>query len=152
SRRRCAPDSASSACTSAAKTIARSASTRPPVIARSRFRAWRTSACTGRSRPLSPRDGSPRDNKPGPVMTAAHPAHERSWLEIDLDAVTENVRRFRRLARRDVRLIAVVKADGYGHGAVPVARAALAGGAAFLAASNVNEALELRAAGIAHPV
>ena len=49
-------------------------------------------------------------------------------------------------------LCAVVKADGYGHGAVPVARAALAGGASWLAVATADEAGELRAAGIAAPL
>ena len=49
-------------------------------------------------------------------------------------------------------LCAVVKADGYGHGAVPAARAALAGGAAWLAVATADEAAELRAAGIEAPV
>ncbi|MGB0088911.1 MAG: alanine racemase, partial [Planifilum fulgidum] len=53
--------------------------------------------------------------------------------EVDLDAIRHNVRQFRRHLPKSVRLMAVVKADAYGHGAVPVARAALSAGADSLA-------------------
>jgi alanine racemase len=69
---------------------------------------------------------------------------------IDLGAVAENLRIFR--ARTDAALMAVVKADGYGHGAVQVARTALAHGATWLGASFISEALPLRAAGIRAPI
>ncbi|MFT4044076.1 MAG: alanine racemase [Gordonia sp. (in: high G+C Gram-positive bacteria)] len=65
---------------------------------------------------------------------------------VDLDAIAHNVGVLRTLSGADV--IAVVKADGYGHGAIPVARAALAAGAAELGVAHVTEALALRAAGI----
>ena len=81
---------------------------------------------------------------------AGHPA-ERAAL-VDLDAVAHNVRTLReRLTRPDgtrALLTAVVKADAYGHGAVPVARAALAAGADRLGVAHVTEALALRAAGV----
>ncbi|WP_411721421.1 alanine racemase [Mycetocola sp.] len=70
---------------------------------------------------------------------------------IDLDAVTSNIRTLRK-AIGTPHLIAVVKADGYGHGAVPVARAALAGGADWLGTADIQEALALRAAGIESPL
>jgi alanine racemase len=70
---------------------------------------------------------------------------------VDLDAVTGNVVAIAgRVAPSAV--MAVVKAGGYGHGAVPVARAALRGGATWLGVVHVAEALELRAAGIDAPV
>lgn len=72
------------------------------------------------------------------------------WAEVDLGAVSANVAALRRQAGVDV--CAVVKADGYGHGAVPVARAALAGGASMLAVALVAEGAELRAAGLTAPV
>lgn len=74
-----------------------------------------------------------------------------TWLEIDLDAVRENAR-FLREKAGDARLTAVVKADGYGHGAVPVARAALEGGATALAVALVEEGVALREGGIDAPV
>jgi alanine racemase len=70
---------------------------------------------------------------------------------VDLDAVAGNVAAIReRVAPSAV--MAVVKAGGYGHGAVPAARAALEGGAAWLGVVHVAEAMELRAAGIDAPV
>jgi alanine racemase len=70
---------------------------------------------------------------------------------IDLDAIEHNVRTIAALVA-PARVMAVVKADAYGHGAVPVARAALRAGAAFLGAVHVSEALALRAAGIQAPI
>ncbi len=77
--------------------------------------------------------------------------HRPVWAEIDLDAVRANVRTLADLAR-PAALMAVVKADGYGHGAVPVARAALDAGASWLGVALVEEGAELRAAGIDAPV
>ncbi|MFE9255057.1 alanine racemase [Streptomyces sp. NPDC006879] len=71
----------------------------------------------------------------------------RVRAEIDLDAVRANVRALRDRAPR-AQLMAVVKADGYGHGAVPCARAALQAGAKWLGTATPQEALALRAAGI----
>lgn len=70
---------------------------------------------------------------------------------VDLDAIRHNVRTLR-TAAGGAQLCAVVKADGYGHGAVPVAKAALEAGAGHLAVSSVEEAEELRAAGIGAPL
>jgi alanine racemase len=70
-----------------------------------------------------------------------------AWADIDLGAVEHNVGELRRTIGRS-RLCAVVKADGYGHGAVRVARAALAGGADVLAVALASEGAELRAAGV----
>lgn len=69
---------------------------------------------------------------------------------IDTAAITENVRHLRRLT--DSEVIAVVKADGYGHGAVRSAIAALAGGATRLGVADVSEAIALRHAGIDAPI
>ncbi len=73
------------------------------------------------------------------------------WADVDLGAVTSNVEALRALVG-PVQFCAVVKADGYGHGAVPVARAALAGGADLLGVALAGEGAELRAAGIAAPI
>jgi alanine racemase len=70
---------------------------------------------------------------------------------IDLSAIEANVARLRAIAA-PASVMAVVKADGYGHGAVPVARAALAGGASWLGVADLREAIELRDAGIEAPV
>ena len=78
-------------------------------------------------------------------------SYRPTWAEIDTSAVTANVALLCRLVA-PARLCAVVKADGYGHGSVAVARAALAGGAAMLAVALVEEAVTLREAGIDAPV
>jgi alanine racemase len=72
----------------------------------------------------------------------------RAVARIDLGAVERNCARLRAAAGAGSSLCAVVKANGFGHGAVPVARAALAGGASWLAVATADEAAELRAAGI----
>ncbi|MCX5796364.1 MAG: alanine racemase [Elusimicrobia bacterium] len=74
------------------------------------------------------------------------------WVEIDLSAVRANARWV--LSRLDgkSRLMAVVKADAYGHGAVPVARAAVSAGASCLGVLNVDEARGLRRGGIKAPI
>ncbi|MFL6087429.1 MAG: alanine racemase [Mycobacterium sp.] len=70
---------------------------------------------------------------------------------VDLDAIAHNVRLLRECAG-SAQVMAVVKADGYGHGAVPVGRAALAAGAAELGVATIDEALALRRDGISAPV
>ena len=70
---------------------------------------------------------------------------------VDLGAISHNVAEFVRIAAPAV-VCAVVKADGYGHGAVQSAKAALRGGAAWLAVAMVEEAIELRDAGIESPI
>jgi alanine racemase len=74
-----------------------------------------------------------------------------AWAEVDLDAVEHNVRALR-ASVAPAALWAVVKADGYGHGAVPVARAALRAGAAGLCVALVQEGVALRDAGIDAPI
>ena len=73
-------------------------------------------------------------------------------VRVDLDAVRHNVRRLRAAASPSAELMAVVKGDGYGHGMVPVAHAALHAGADWLGVCTLDEALALRAAGITAPV
>jgi alanine racemase len=72
----------------------------------------------------------------------------RALARVNVAAIERNVARLRRELRAGAELCAVVKADGYGHGAAQAARAALAGGATWLAVAAANEAAELRAAGI----
>lgn len=75
-----------------------------------------------------------------------------SWIEVDLDAIRHNVIMFRGLLDADCQIMAVVKAQAYGHGAVPVARAALEAGATWLAVARAGEGVELRNAGIETPI
>jgi len=76
----------------------------------------------------------------------------RALARVDLAAVERNCERLRFAAGPHTALCAVVKANAYGHGTVPVARAALAGGASWLAVAAAAEAAELRAGGIAAPI
>ena len=76
----------------------------------------------------------------------------RAVARVNLAAVERNAARMRRELDPDGALCAVVKADAYGHGAVPCARAALAGGATWLAVVTAGEAAALRAAGIHAPI
>ena len=69
---------------------------------------------------------------------------------VDLSAIRDNVRTFRRRVPQEV--LAVVKADAFGHGAVPVARAAVEAGATWLGVAHADEALQLRAAGLTVPI
>ncbi|MEU6057657.1 alanine racemase [Streptomyces sp. NPDC047097] len=85
-------------------------------------------------------------------QTPRAPHHPRARAEIDLGALRANVRALRGRVGPGVRLMAVVKADAYGHGAVPCARAALEAGAHWLGTATPQEALALRAAGIDAPL
>ncbi len=75
-----------------------------------------------------------------------------AWVEIDQSAIEHNARRLTEIAGRGVELMAMVKANAYGHGAVPVARAALRGGATWLGVVSVGEGIELRRANIDAPI
>ena len=77
---------------------------------------------------------------------------KRTWAEIDLDHLTHNFEVIRRRVGDKVKLLGVVKADGYGHGAVQVSRALQTLGADYLAVSSLDEAMELRAGGITMPI
>jgi alanine racemase len=74
------------------------------------------------------------------------------WAEIDLGAISHNVRALKGLTRPGTRMMAVVKADAYGHGAEAVARAALAAGADMLAVARLDEGVALRQAGLEAPI
>ena len=76
----------------------------------------------------------------------------RVWAEINLSAVRHNVKLLRRHLAEETRLLAVVKADGYGHGALPFAWTAVEAGAEMLGVGDSNEAIELREGGITHPI
>src|SRR5581483_4572130 len=76
----------------------------------------------------------------------------RALARVNLAAIERNVVALRGRRDQGAELCAVVKADASGHGAVPVARAALAGGATTLAVATAGEAVELRAAGLTAPV
>jgi len=96
-----------------------------------------------------------------PLMAAAAPVtapscrlhpRQRAWVEVDEAAISRNARSLRAFLAPACELMAVVKADGYGHGALPVARAALKGGAGSLGVATLQEGVELRQAGIEAPL
>jgi len=74
-----------------------------------------------------------------------------AWADVDLDAISFNTKSIRKHIGSDVHIMAVVKAQGYGHGAVATARAALSSGASYLGVATVQEGVELREAGIDAP-
>lgn len=75
-----------------------------------------------------------------------------AWAEIDCAVIADNMKELRRVTVPTARIMAVVKANGYGHGAVPISKAVLDNGADYLAVAIFNEAQELREAGITAPI
>jgi alanine racemase len=82
-------------------------------------------------------------------VPADDPSRRHAQATVDLGAVRDNVEALR--SRTTAEVLAVVKADAYGHGLLPCARAAVAGGATWLGTALLDEALALRAAGITEP-
>ena len=78
--------------------------------------------------------------------------HPFVWAEVDLAAIAHNIRELRRITQPQAHLLIAVKANGYGHGAVAVARTALANGASHLGVARLEEGIELRRAGIQAPI
>lgn len=77
---------------------------------------------------------------------------ERAWVEIDLDALRNNIKRIRDYVRPETKILGVVKADAYGHGCMQVARTLLQNGADWLAVACIDEAVQLRRNGITCPI
>ncbi len=75
-----------------------------------------------------------------------------TWAEVNLDAIAYNARGLKECVGEETELMAVVKANAYGHGAVPVARTALENGASRLAVNRALEGVELRQAGLTAPI
>ncbi|MBX6395323.1 MAG: alanine racemase [Alicyclobacillaceae bacterium] len=80
------------------------------------------------------------------------PLYRDTWAEVNLDAIAFNVHQTRQRVGPKVKIMAVVKADAYGHGALPVAMTALAAGADALGVATLDEALALRRGGVDAPV
>lgn len=78
--------------------------------------------------------------------------YRNTWAEIDLNAVDANVKQIKQKLANDTQIMAVVKANAYGHGAISVAKQALQSGATALAVALLEEALSLREAGIQAPI
>ncbi|MFN6326151.1 MAG: alanine racemase [Aphanizomenon sp.] len=77
---------------------------------------------------------------------------QRAWVEIDLGALSHNVQQLVKFLSPRTQLMAVVKADAYGHGAVTVAKTALEAGASWLGVATVPEGIQLREEGIKAPI
>ncbi|MEJ9232470.1 alanine racemase [Peribacillus butanolivorans] len=79
-------------------------------------------------------------------------SYRDTWADVSLEAIKHNVQQFRQYVRRSTKLMAVVKADAYGHGAAEIAQTAVQSGADYLAVALLDEALELRKSGISQPI
>jgi alanine racemase len=75
-----------------------------------------------------------------------------TYAEINLDAVKHNIAEIKKILAPGTKFMAVTKANAYGHGSVAVSRASIEAGADYLAVANLREALELREAGVVHPI
>ena len=78
--------------------------------------------------------------------------YRRTQVNIDLAAICHNIKEHQRIIGPQNSLMAVVKANGYGHGAVPVLNTAIENGVAWAGISSVEEGIELREAGISIPI
>lgn len=87
-----------------------------------------------------------------PMSVLSHPSYHRSWIEVDLNAIQENFRRFQALVGPTVAIMPEIKADAYGHGAVAVGKTLLEAGAERLVVATCLEGEELRSAGITAPI
>jgi alanine racemase len=85
-------------------------------------------------------------------MTSEETMQYRSWVEVDLGHFAANWRAIKKLLSPGVQVMQVVKADGYGHGAIEISNAALQNGAAYLGVANADEGVQLRVSGIIAPI
>ena len=86
------------------------------------------------------------------VKTITSDVFDRSCVEIDLDALSHNYNEIRRITSPEAEIMAVVKADAYGHGALETAKTLIDAGAAGLCLATIDEAVELRKHGIDVPM
>ena len=89
------------------------------------------------------------DSTPSPVQPAFY---RPCWAEIDLDVLRSNFRWLKSQLKPGVQMLAVVKANGYGHGLVPVSAVAVKEGAAYLGVSSLEEGVKLRQEGFKIPI
>ncbi|MBE9546975.1 MAG: alanine racemase [Proteobacteria bacterium] len=85
-------------------------------------------------------------------MTLRDDLKYRSWVEVDLENFSRNWNEIKRLVGPDVKILQVVKADAYGHGAIEISNVALKNGAALLGVANADEGVQLRVSGIDAPI
>lgn len=88
----------------------------------------------------------------GSVVMNFAPFYRDTWVEVNLDAIYNNIIRIKKLIPENVEFIAVIKGNAYGHGAIQVSKVALEAGATRLAVALLDEALLLRRAGIGVPI
>lgn len=86
------------------------------------------------------------------IMDSQSSFYRDTWAEINLDHISYNVKSLKKMLPTNVQIIAVVKANAYGHGDEAVAQTALESGASYLAVAFLDEALALRKKGIAAPI
>lgn len=72
----------------------------------------------------------------------------RAWIELSRDALLHNINEYRRILPKETDLLAIVKADAYGHGSIPITRALSEMGVHFFGVASIDEAIELRKAGV----
>ena len=77
---------------------------------------------------------------------------KRTWADINLDALAHNYNAIKNHIPAETRFMGVMKADAYGHGAVPVSHALVQLGAQYLAVSNLEEAVQIRRGGVRAPI
>ncbi|OEH94328.1 alanine racemase [Bacillus solimangrovi] len=81
-----------------------------------------------------------------------HASYRDTWVSISLDAIKNNIQQFRNHISSSCKFMAVVKADGYGHGAEIIAKTAIKEGADYLGVAFIDEAVQLRKCGITTPI
>lgn len=86
------------------------------------------------------------------LQAVYQPGMRPTWVEVNTRSIARNLRHIKSALPADTQILAVVKADGYGHGAAPIAIRALEEGVSFLGVALVEEGVALRRAGIAAPV
>ncbi|QIZ06995.1 alanine racemase [Priestia megaterium] len=79
-------------------------------------------------------------------------SYRDTWAEISLDHIKNNYLQFRQFVHPHAKIMAVVKANGYGHGAIEIAKTAIEAGADYLAVALVDEAIKLRLSGLTQPI
>ena len=77
---------------------------------------------------------------------------KRTWAEVDLDAIAHNIKEIRKITNPNAKIMAVVKADAYGHGFLEVAKTLLENGADRLAVAVLQEGKQLRSRGVTVPI
>jgi alanine racemase len=93
-----------------------------------------------------------RSEAAAPSLSTTTARSCRSWVEIDLAAIAGNVRLFKQMLGPDIALLAAVRADAYGHGAVEVGATAALNGADYLGVVSVDEGVKLRESGLGAPI